>query len=262
MPLGERGWGCIFYLSIFIVRFLFMKRLLFVLTLLCSLSCAAQTRVAMLLDEYTDGIVYLKSGIPVRVPLNYDGGLHYMRYIQDGQTMELQNVQDVDSVKIGARKFVPMNGRFCEVFYTTKTKDDGVLLVEWSMSRQHVGYKGVMGNVSQVRGKSVNVSLMDNILAGSTSTEGLMQSGNSSQMTGNSNQSTAQSQDVYKTRYYNVYYIYRDGKARKFKDKKQLLKLFPDRTEEVEKVLRHHHADFQHPQTVIDAMMELLNSGN
>lgn len=235
-----------------------MKQLLIVLAFICTLGATAQSRVAMLLDDYEDGAVYLRNNFPVRVPLNYDGGLHNMRYMQDGQIMELQNVQDVDSVKIGARKFVPLNGRFCEVFVPKNASSDATLLVEWSMSRQHIGYKGVMGNVSQVRGHSVNISVASNILAGSTTTEGVMQSGNSSQMTGNSNQSTAQSQDVYKTRYYNVYYLYRDGKARKFKNKKQLLKLFPGRTDEVERVLRHHHVDFQMPQTVIDAVLELL----
>lgn len=235
-----------------------MKKLLFVLTVLCGLNAAAQSRVAMLLDEYVDGVVYLKSGIPVRVPLNYDGGLHFMRYVQDNQVMELQNVQDVDSVKIGARKFVPLNGRFCEVFTTRHPGSDNALLVEWSMSRQHIGYKGVMGNVSQVRGHSVNVSVMSNILSGTTSGDGLLQEGNSSMMTNNSNNSTVQSQDVYKTRYYNIYYIYYNGKARKFKNKKQLLKLFPERTEELEKALRRHQTDFQHPQTVIDAVLDIL----
>lgn len=235
-----------------------MKKLLFVLTVLCGLNAAAQSRVAMLLDEYVDGVVYLKSGIPVRVPLNYDGGLHFMRYVQDNQVMELQNVQDVDSVKIGSRKFVPLNGRFCEVFTTRHPGSDNALLVEWSMSRQHIGYKGVMGNVSQVRGHSVNVSVMSNILSGTTSGDGLLQEGNSSMMTNNSNNSTVQSQDVYKTRYYNIYYIYYNGKARKFKNKKQLLKLFPERTEELEKALRRHQTDFQHPQTVIDAVLDIL----
>lgn len=235
-----------------------MKKLLFVLTVLCGLNAAAQSRVAMLLDEYVDGVVYLKSGIPVRVPLNYDGGLHFMRYVQDNQVMELQNVQDVDSVKIGARKFVPLNGRFCEVYTTRHPGSDNALLVEWSMSRQHIGYKGVMGNVSQVRGHSVNVSVMSNILSGTTSGDGLLQEGNSSMMTNNSNNSTVQSQDVYKTRYYNIYYIYYNGKARKFKNKKQLLKLFPERTEELEKALRHHQTDFQNPQSVIDAVLDIL----
>lgn len=235
-----------------------MKKLLFVLAFLCSLGAAAQSRVAMLLDDYIDGVVYLKNNFPVCVPLNYDGGLHNMRYMQEGKIMELQNVQDVDSVKIGTRKFVPLNGRFCEVYVPKSGNSDAALLVEWSMSRQHIGYKGVMGNVSQVRGKSVNVSLMDNILAGSTSTEGMIQSGNSNLMTGNNNKSTAQSQDVYKTRYYNVYYIYRDGKTRKFKDKKQLLKLYPGHEEKVEAAMRHQHADFQHPESVIAAVLRIL----
>lgn len=235
-----------------------MKKLLFVLAFLCGLSAAAQSRVAMLLDDYVDGVVYLKNNFPVRVPLNYDGGLHNMRYMQNGQVMELQNVQDVDSIKIGNRKFVPLNGRFCEVYIPQGTSGDAALLVEWSMSRQHVGYKGAMGSISQVRGHSVNVSVMSNILAGSTTTEGVMQSGNSSQMTGNSNNTTAQSQDVYQTRYSNVYYIYRDGKAHKFKNKKQLLKLFPDRVEEVERALHRHQADFQHPQAVIDAVLDIM----
>lgn len=166
--------------------------------------------------------------------------------------MELQNVCDLDSVQIGKHRFVIVNGHFCEVFYPTVGNGNNALLVDWSMSQVHVGYKGAMGSVSQSKGIAVNISTMSSVLGDSSPGNQAIQTNNSG------NQATAQSQDVYKTRYNNVYYIYSNGKARKFKNKKQLLKLFPDRVEEVEKTLHRHHVDFQLPQTVIDAVLDIM----
>lgn len=112
----------------------------------------------------------------------------------------------------------------------------------------HVGYKGAMGVTSLVKGHSVNISVMGADLFGDMRS---IQGATDVQTSNNS-------QDVYKTRYSNVYYIYFNGKAQQFKNKKQLLKLFPGRTEEVERVLHHHHVDFQVPQTVIDATLDFM----
>lgn len=201
----------------------------------------------MLLPSFEQGTVFLKRSLPVRVPLNYDAGMATMRYMDGNQIMELLNIEDIDRIHIGTHHFVPIRGKFCEVFHP-HTDSKSVLLVDWCMSNVHVGYKGAMGVTSQVKGHSVNISVMGADLFGD------MRSIHGSTDVQTSNNS----QDVYKTRYYNVYYLYRDGKARKFKNKKQLLKLFPGRTDEVERVLRHHHVDFQMPQTVIDAVLDLL----
>lgn len=229
-----------------------MKHLpiLFLLALSC-LSSNAQSRHVMLLPDYEPGIVYMKSGIPVRVPINYDAGMATMRYLDDGVAMELQNVHDIDSIRIGSHRFVPLKGRFCEIF-TPHSGSSNALLVDWVMSNIHTGYKGAMGITSQVKGHSVNLSAMGADLYGNM---------NSIQGTTDAQTSTG-NQDVFRTSFSNTYYILYNGKTQRFKTRKQILKVFADRTEEVEKVLRHHHADFQHPQTIIDALMELLSSGN
>lgn len=227
-----------------------MKRLtIFLLFSHLLLGAIAQSRHVMLLPEYEQGIVYMKSGLTVRVPLNYDAGMATMRYMDKEAVMELQNVQDIDSVRISSHLFVAFRGHFCEVF-STPVSNDRKLLVDWVMSRAHVGYKGAMGTISQVKGQNVNLSAMGADLYGDMNS---IQGTTDAQTSGNS-------QDVYRTTYSNTYYIYKEGKVQKFKSKKQLLKLYSDHLEKTEQAMRRHHTDFQQPQTVIDAVLELLNS--
>lgn len=201
----------------------------------------------MLLPSFEQGTVFLKRSLPVRVPLNYDAGMATMRYMDGNQIMELLNIEDIDSIHIGTHHFVPIRGKFCEVF-RPHTDSKSFLLVDWCMSNVHVGYKGAMGVTSQVKGHSVNISVMGADLFGDMRS---IQGSTDVQTSNNS-------QDVYKTRCNNVYYIYSNGKAHKFKNKKQLLKLFPDRVEEVERALHRHQADFQHPQAVIDTVLDIM----
>lgn len=228
-----------------------MKKLLTLCCCLITLTLAAQTQTVLLAEDYADGVVYLKNGLRVRVPLNYDAGLHRMRYKQKGEVMELQNIEDVDSIVFSARRFVPFGGRFCECFPSRHSAQD-VLLVDWSMQRHHIGYKGVMGNVSQVKGQSVNIATMSNILGEMGGTV------NDPITIANANRDTAGSQDVYRLRYANTYYILRDGKAKKIKDKKSLMRAFPDKTAALEGAMKTYHIDFAAPQTVIDVILEIL----
>lgn len=230
-----------------------MRNILLILLLTVTLGASAQQQHVMLFEQNTPGVVFLKSGMQVRVPMNYDAALHTMRYEENGQMMELQNVNDVDSIVIAGRRFISVGKHFCE-FIPSSTNAGKALLVDWTLSSVHVGYKGAMGTTVQVKGERISVSQFGSGSNGSS----LLADGSALE----NNNISSGDLDVYKKRSHNTYLLWENGKTRKFKDKKQLLKLFPDRTEEVEKVLRHHHADFQHPQTIIDAMMELLNSGN
>lgn len=219
------------------------------LLLLCGLTASAQSRHVMLLPDYEDGIVYLKSGMWVRVPLNYDAGMSTMRYMEKDVVMELQNVNDVDSVRFGSHLFVPLQGRFCEVFRPTGAAADGnAVLIDWRLSSIHVGYKGAMGQVSQVKGHSVNLSAMGGELFGNM--DGT-QGATDAKLENNT-------QDVHRRQSSSNFFLVRGGKTQKFHTKKQLLKLFPGREDDVERAFRRHHADFQQPETVAQALLDLI----
>lgn len=217
--------------------------------LLCTLTAGAQSRHVMLLPDYEDGIVYLKNGMWVRVPLNYDAGMSTMRYKENDLVMELQNVADVDSVHIGKHLFIPLQGRFCEVFRPTgAAAEANAVLIDWRLSYVHVGYKGAMGQVSQVKGHSVNLSAMGSELFGNMdSTQGATDA----KLENNT-------QDVHRRQSTSNFYIARNGKTQKFHTKKQLLKLFPGREDAVERALHHHRADFQQPETIAQALLDLI----
>lgn len=93
--------------------------LLFSFLVFCS--AFAQSRHVMLLPSFEQGTVFLKHSLPVRVPLNYDAGMATMRYMDGNQIMELLNIEDIDSIHIGTHHFVPIRGKFCEVFRHTPT---------------------------------------------------------------------------------------------------------------------------------------------
>lgn len=227
-----------------------MKRILLLFALFLSLGAMAQSSVVLLYPTYKQGTVYLKGGTRVRVPLNYDAASHVMRYEDNGQIMELQNVQDVDSVSVDGHRFIVLGNRFCE-FIPSRKSPDAALLIDWTLIKVHVGYKGAMGTISQVKGERISVS---KFAAGMAANEGTPDAA-AQYGTGNN---SSESQDVYRQRNSNNYFIWNKGKTTKFRDKKGLLKIYSDRKDEVEAALKKHHTEFQRPESVVAAVLELI----
>ena len=67
-----------------------------------------------------------------------------------------------------------------------------------------------------------------------------------------------ESLEVYRRSNRNTYYIMRNGKMMKFKDKKSLLKLFPGRKDEIEKLLKEDKTMFKNVEDVVELMEKIL----
>ena len=190
---------------------------------------------AMLFPDYQQGTVLLRGNKKVNVPLNYDATKHQMMYKQGDDNMILGNIQSVDSVLIGKHRFIPVKNRFYEVIPV----NDYFLLVDWNISMTNIGYKGAYGQVTHSKVHNYNVSAVTHDIY---HTEARPNASN----------------EVYRRSNKNTYYVFFDQKMQKFKDKKSLLKLFPERKEEIELILKEEKTMFTNVEDVVELMKRIL----
>lgn len=209
-----------------------MRKILFILFML--VFARGFSQAVMLFPEYEKGVVYLRNNQRVNVHLNYDATNRQMMYQQDGQNMILTNVEAVVKVHIGKRMFQPLESGFCEVV----TLEGKALLIDWRLENIHIGYRGAYGQVSQVRSHSVQLY----------------------SITGHSHEvaNTVSDMDVYKLKSRNVYYFYDKNKQKKFKDKKSLLKLFPESQKQILQYITEMDIDFSQAEDVIRLMEKVF----
>lgn len=223
-------------LSLSLTRFLIcilMKYLIQLILLLVPISIYSQS--AMLFPEYQKGTILLKGNQKVNVLVNYDATKHLMMYKQSDDDMILTNVQSVDSVMIGKHRFIPVKNRFYEVI---PVKSE-FLLVDWNIAMTEIGYRGAYGQVTHSKVHKYNVSAMTHDIYHTEARQN-------------------ESLEVYRRSNRNTYYIMRNGKMMKFKDKKSLLKLFPDRKDEIEKFLKEDKTMFKNVEDVVELMEKIL----
>lgn len=195
----------------------------------------AFSQSAMLFPDYKPGTIILKGNKKVNVPVNYNATKHLMMYRQGDDDMILGNIQSVDSVLIGEHRFIPVKNRFYEVIPVNSK----FLLVDWNISMTNIGYKGAYGQVTHSKVHSYNVSAMTHDIHHTEARPNT-------------------SLEVYRRSNNNTYYIVLDKKMKKFKDKKSLLKLFPERKEEIEKLLKEEKTMFKNVEDVVELMKRIL----
>lgn len=191
---------------------------------------------AMLFPDYIPATIILKGNKRVNVPVNYNATKHLMMYKQGDDDMILGNIQTVDSVLVGKHRFIPIKNRFFEVI---PVKSE-FLLVDWNVSMTNIGYKGAYGQVTHSKVHNYNVSAMTHDIYHTEA------------------KPNTSSLEVYRRSNRNTYYILRNQKLQKFKDKKSLLKLFPERTEEIEGILKDKKTMFTNVEDVVDLMKQIL----
>ena len=97
-----------------------------------------------LFDSFKPATVKMKNGSKASASFNYDGSKREMVYYDKEQLMVLDGLEQVDTIFIENRKFVPFQQKFREVVPLT----EGELQIDWSMKRIFLGKKGAFGQVS------------------------------------------------------------------------------------------------------------------
>ena len=210
-----------------------MKLFLKLILLIFPLVGYAQS--AMLFTDYKPGVIILKGNKKVNVPINYNATKHLMMYKQGDDEMILGNIQSVDSIIVDKHRFIPVKNRFYEVIPV----NSDFILVDWNITMTNIGYRGAYGQVTHSKVHNYNVSAM---------THGLY----------HTEAKPDTSLEVYRRNNKNTYYIIQDKKMKSFRDKKSLLKLFPERKEEIEIILKEEKTMFKSVEDVVNLMKRIL----
>lgn len=198
---------------------------LLLIALISSLNLFAQKESAYLLDNFIHGTVIMKNGAKVSASLNYDATNQNMMFIQNHEKMILTNLESIDTIYINGRKFFPIRDSF---FLESRPLKNGTIYINWILKYKYQGQKGAYGQISH----TINVETI-----------------NTSHWTNNEykNQST----DIYQLINENEYWILRNGKFVKCKNKKTLMKLFPEHNEEINAYIHKQNIDFSDAEEVL-----------
>lgn len=188
-------------------------------------SVNAQKKRQMLFENYGKGIVLMKNKSKTPAELNYDGGNQVMMFKNGEEEMILTNIPQVDTVYISGSKFIPTGSK--ESFYELIQIPNGLIGINWLLKNASQGYKNAFGVTQQAKVETLNTSQLNNGIYENQYTE------------------------VYKLANQNEYCIIREGKPLKFKNKKTLLKLFPNKQTQIEEFVKLQKTDMNNPKDVI-----------
>ena len=204
------------------------KIILLVLSSLTIGSCfqlECQTRKkALLFNEYTNGKVLLKNGSKISTQLNYDTSNKTMMYLQHGQEMILLNNNQVDTIYISNRKFVPYNKGYVEI---VETKNNNIILINWNLKQKYRGNKGAYGQVTQNKVETLNTSYWTHDEYQNQSTEII---------------------DMVNT---NEYWFRVGNEEKNCKNEKDLIKIFPENKNDILRYIKENKIEFNNPSDAI-----------
>lgn len=205
--------------------------LVFMLLYLSHINTQAQNRQRVyLFEKYTNGMVLLKNKVHIPTSLNYDTANGYMMYIDNGKEMILEESQGIDTVYIGTAKFIP-SGQHS--FLEMVSRKNGVIFIKWDLSKQLRGKKGAYGQIIQGTVDVIDINV-------------IKQQGGVIER--------SQYIDVYVQQNNNEYWLLRNDEFVKCRNKKSLIKLFPDKAELIKSYIKEHKLEFNNPQQILDLL--------
>ncbi len=129
------------YLSLFLFFFLFLSQIE------GEAQVETMKQSPTLFGDFMEGSVLQKNGMVSKVALNYDCINQEMHFIQGGEQLILDNLDTIEAITVGNRRFIPDGDHFLEVI----TFSDYTLYIDWKTKIANRGKKGAMGVVSHGR---------------------------------------------------------------------------------------------------------------
>lgn len=190
---------------------------------LYSLGICGQNKRVLIFENYEKGTVLFKNNTKTHTLLNFDAANDNIMFKQGNEEMILTNTNQVDTVYIAERKFIPIKNFFLECIHT----QHGNIYVHWNLRNVYKGKKGAYGMTTQAKVESINTSQM------------------------NYGYYENQYVDVYELSNRNEYYLFVSNKHVMVKNAKSLLKIFPEHQDEIIKYMEDQKVDFMNTSKVI-----------
>jgi hypothetical protein len=182
----------------------------------------------LLFPKFSWGIVKLKAGDKNKAMLNYNTVTQELVFMQKKDFLVLDNPQDIDTVYLWNKIFIPFERAFFEL----------AVMAPVSLFIQHKSYV-VQPGVPTGFGATSQT-------AGPTSV---------SRIYGARGPIDLKLPKDYKVVDDTEYWIKKEGSMDNFDTKKQFLKIFPDKKDELDKFIKQHDIDFENPAKVVELVV-------
>jgi hypothetical protein len=182
------------------------------------------------LDSFYRGKVQVKTGVVSAQTLNYNILTNEMIFEEGGRMMAIGNPENVDTVFIKGRKFIPAEGKFYEVLSNNKLP----LLLEFTSTVDEPSASAGYGNASG----ATNV----------TSISTLVKSGDVYAL---------KLPDDFKVIPGFIFRILKNGKYLKAGNEKQLIVIFPDKKDRIKELVKKNNTNFSERSDLIKLVEEI-----
>ncbi len=218
-----------------------MKKLLFILlAVLLPLGAVAQNQSVYMFERFVTVKILFKNKVENKVSANYDAGRKRLMFGHGDVMLEATNIANIDTVYFGERRFIP--GGRC--LYEVIKVPHGSVKIDWWLKNVMIGSKGALGSVTQ---GSVHQLQMSNL--------GL----NSTEMYTPYENSRTNSNEIYRQRNANVYYVTVGGKEYKLKELPNLYKQFPDKADKLKAYAKENKLDLRTADNALKMLDYLLS---
>lgn len=204
-----------------------MARIIFIL-LISALHVNAQQGIVKLthyaLDNFAPGTVKMKSGAVYQQVLNYNILTEEVIFENGNTLLAVSDQQNIDTVIIAGRTFVPVNKVFYELLDNAKLP----LLMEYTYTIREPGTSVGYGITSST--------------TSAAAIKDLIQSGGAYSL---------KLPDNFEVLPGYAFWVRKDGKYMKFGNAQQLAKIFPDKKDKIKELVAGNHTDFSKRNDVI-----------
>jgi hypothetical protein len=177
-----------------------------------------------LLPRFDTGIVRLKSGEFSRSLMNYNTLTGRMTFYYKADVSDLVKAENVDTVLLSKRLFVPFREGFYEVVLNARIS----FFVQHKSEMISEGKPGALGLTSQTNG----VNSVSRFVSGSRAYN-------------------LKLPENFKVNRYEIYWLRRDWEMHRFINTHQLVNLFPDKQKELKAYIRKENIDIEKQEDLL-----------
>lgn len=196
------------------------------------LSAQTDSLPQYLFPKFTKGSVKMKLGASQSLTMNYNTLTEKMIFLQNGKPMEIANPESVDTVYLNDSRFIPEG----KVFYELLVTGSATLFVEYIGNLESPGSPVGYGGTSQTVGPTSISKLYD--------------------QNGIYNLKLPEGTRVIIS---NQFWIRKGDKMLRFITRKQFLKIFPEKEEDLQKYINQSQIDFKSKDDLIK-LVEYCNN--
>ena len=188
-----------------------------------------------LYPEFSASNVKFKGGKSQTALLNYNMVTEKMVFKKDDKLMDMINIEMIDTIFIGKSKFVPVGDIFHEVLLVAPVS----LFIQHKAKLLPAGQPAAYGGTSQTSSTQMTLG-----------------------MSSESGYFNFKLPADYIVKIEQVYWVRKDNKMYSFENKNQFLKIFPDKTAEIDKYIKQNRIKIDNPNQLnklIGYCNELVN---